>query len=345
MTNIAFVGVAHIHTPAFINTVLRRTDIKGTVVYDADPKRAKHAAEKLGAKIADVPEAVFADDTIKAVIICSQTSAHEPLVLAAAKAKKHMFVEKPLGMAGRDAFSMATAIQDSGLLFQTGYFQRSDPKNRFIKDQIAKGCLGKITRARGSNGHPGALYDWFKAKPDAVHEDWRWMADVQHSGVGGFGDLGTHALDILLWWLGDVTKATAQIDTVTNTYDGTDETGEGLMRFKSGAIASLAAGWVDQADPVKYLVSGTEGHIAVIEDKVHYVSKKDAKFDGSTAVRKNEMPAAAPHAFDLFLDALVNKDLPVPLVGAREAAYRSAVMEAMYEGAKAGTWVAPKTTI
>ncbi|HEX8341704.1 MAG TPA: Gfo/Idh/MocA family oxidoreductase [Tepidisphaeraceae bacterium] len=345
MTNVAFVGTAHIHTPAFINTLLRRTDVKATVVYDADPRRAKHAAEKLGAKIAETPEAVYSDDTIKGVIICSQTNLHEPLVLSAARAKKHMFVEKPLGMAGRDAYSMATAIQDSGLLFQTGYFQRSDPKNQFIKDQITKGNLGKITRVRGSNGHSGALGDWFRAKPDAPHEEWRWMADVQQSGVGGFGDLGTHALDILIWWLGDVAKATAQVDVVTGTYGGTDETGEGLMRFKNGAIGSLAAGWVDQADPVKYLISGTDGHLAVINNDLHYLSRREAKFDGSTAVRKNEMPAAAPHAFELFLDALVNKALPIALVGAREAAYRSAVMEAMYEGAKTGTWITPRATI
>jgi hypothetical protein len=72
------------------------------------------------------------------------------------------------------------------------------------------------------------------------------------------------------------------------------------------------------------------------------VSKKDARFDASTAVRANEMPVGAPHAFELFLDALVGKDLAVPLVTAREAAYRSAVMEAMYAGAKSNTWVAVK---
>jgi hypothetical protein len=44
-----------------------------------------------------------------------------------------------------------------------------------------------------------------------------------------------------------------------------------------------------------------------------------------------------PHAFELFLDALLGQD--VPLVGAREAALRSSVMEAMYEAAKTETWV------
>ncbi len=342
MIPIALIGCAHIHTPGFINMLHKRSDVKVTQVWDPDQRRSSRRAEELGAQVIPTPDAAMADDSIKGVVICSETIRHEPLVQAAARARKHMFVEKPLGMGSRDGYAMAQAIQDAGVMFQTGYFQRSDPKNRFLKEQIEKGNLGKITRVRGSNAHSGALGNWFKARPDAFHEDWRWMADPSQAGVGGFGDLGTHALDILIWWLGDVKAATAQIDPVTNTYDGCDETGEGLMRFKNGAIGTLAAGWVDQADPVKYLVSGTEGHAAVINGQLHLISKKDARFDGTTAVRTNELSAPAPHAFELFLDALAGKDLPVPLVSAREAAYRSAVMEAMYEGAKSNTWVPVK---
>jgi predicted dehydrogenase len=342
MIQLAFLGCSHIHTPGFIHMLGKRSDMKVTRVYDADERRSKFSAEKLGASVAASPEEVLSDDKIQGVIVCSETSAHEPLVVAAARAKKHLFVEKPLGMGSRDGYVMANAIQDAGVLFQTGFFQRSDPVRRFLKEQITKGNFGKITRVRGSNAHSGALGNWFKAKPDAVHDDWNWMTDPKRSGVGGFGDLGAHALDILIWWMGDVKCVTAQVDPVTNTYKGTDESGEGLIRFKDGTIGTLAAGWVDQADPVNYLVSGTEGHAAVINGDLHFVSRKEAKFDGSTIVRKNELPAPAPHAFELFLDALAHKDLPVPLVGAREAAYRSSVLEAMYEGAKNSTWVQPK---
>lgn len=342
MTQLALIGCAHIHTPGFINMLSKRSDAKVKLVWDPDKRRSEKRAADLGAKVIDTPDAAWSDGDIAGVIICSETNRHEALVASAAKAKKHMFVEKPMGMGAKDGYAMAHVIQDAGVLFQTGYFQRSDPKNRFVKDVIQKGNLGRITRVRGSNAHPGALGNWFKSKPDNFAEDWRWMADPKIAGVGGFGDLGTHALDILLWWMGDVKLATAQIDVVTNTYDGCDESGEGLMRFANGAIGTLAAGWVDPADPVKYLVSGTEGHAAVINGQLHLTSKKDTRFDGSTAVRTNEMPAQAPHAFELFIDALLGKELPVPLVGAREAAYRSAVMEAMYEGARSNTWVAPK---
>ena len=50
------------------------------------------------------------------MIICSETNRHQELVVAAAKAKKHMFVEKPLGMGAKDSYAMAKAITKAGVL-------------------------------------------------------------------------------------------------------------------------------------------------------------------------------------------------------------------------------------
>lgn len=340
-TTVALVGGAHIHTPGFVNAIKKRSDsIKVKAVWDPNPKRAEVRAADLGATVVTDVNAIWSDREVKAAIICSETDRHEALVLPAVAAKKDLFVEKPLGMGSADGYRMADAIEKAGVRFQTGYFQRGDPKNLFLKDAVQRGWFGKITRVRGSNCHGGALGGWFDAKPNDVANDWRWMADPKVGGVGAFGDLGTHALDVLLWWIGDVTSATAGVDVGTNRYAGCDETGEGLMRFKNGAIGTLAASWDDLADPLQYLISGTEGHAAVIGGQLHFTARKEPKFDGSTPVRKAELPDARPAGFEAFLDAITGK--PATLVGAREAAYRSSVIEAMYAGAKDGKWVAPK---
>ena len=341
MVQIAFVGCAHIHVPGFVRMLAPRSDIKVAAMWDDDPRRSKVWAERTNSRVADSAESIVNDPSISAVIVCSETSKHEKLVKLVTKAKKHVFIEKPIGMGSADAYAMAKDVEAAGVIFQTGYFQRSDAKNRFIKSLIDAGAFGRITYASGSNAHPGALEDWFKAKPDVVYEDWRWMADVKESGVGGFGDLGTHSLDILLWWLGDVSLATAQLDKVTNTY-GCDETGQGLMRFKNGTIGTLHAGWVDRADPLKYTVSGTDGHAAIVDNDLFVVSKKDQRFTTRRKVEDGELPANAPHAFELFLDAVAGKTPAVPLVTVKEAAYRSAVMEALYAGASSNSWIAPK---
>jgi predicted dehydrogenase len=326
---IAFVGVAHIHTPSYVNLAKGRPDVTVKYVWDHDADRAAQRAKDLGAQTVPDVQTIWSDPEIVAVVILSETNRHHDLVLAAAKAGKHMFVEKPLGITARESREMAEAIEKAGLLFTTGYFNRTDPKKLFLKSEIAAGNFGTITRVRGSNCHNGSLGGWFD-------KDWRWMADPKIAGVGAFGDLGTHLLDILMWQNGDIESVAADIRPVTHRYDDCDETGEALIRFKNGVIGTLAAGWVDIENPMELLISGTEGHAAIINGQLFYRSEKLA---GSSAKKAwTDLPPAPKPPLQQFFDAVAGaKDQP--LVTPAEAAARVAVMQAMYEAAQKRKWV------
>ncbi len=326
---LAFVGVGHIHTPGFIDLVKTRPDVRVKSVWDHQPDRADKRAKQMGAAVVQQASAVWSDPEINAVIICSETNRHLELVLAGAAAGKNMFIEKPLGITGKESFEMAKAIESKNLLFTTGYFMRTDAKHIFLKGEIAKGNFGKITRVRGSNCHSGSLGGWFDT-------EWRWMADPKISGVGAFGDLGTHKLDILMWMLGPIDEATAEIRSVTGRYGDCDETGEGLMRFSTGVIGTLAAGWVDIEDPVQLLISGTEGHAVIHDNHLYYRSKKVPGSDSKEPLTQLPPPPRAP--LHQFLDA-VGGVPDMPLVKPSEAAARVAVMEAMYQGSRDRRWV------
>jgi predicted dehydrogenase len=330
MTNVALVGCGHIHTPGFVKRLQNRSDITTTAVWDHDRARSEKRAAELNAPVVDDLDTIWQDSNVSAVIICSETDRHQDLVLAAAEAGKHMFVEKPLGLGTDDAYKMADAIKSRNLLFQTGYFQRGIPAHLFLKEQVEKGVFGKITRVRAGNCHSGALGDWFTP-------EWLWMTDAEQAGVGAFGDLGTHALDLLLWMFGNVDRVAATLARTINRYGpDCDETGEALMVFENGIIGTLAAGWVDVADPVTFEISGTEGHAYVLDrNEVFIKSEHLPGADGKSAW--TDLPEAWPHAFELFLDAV--NDQSAPLVDAHEAAYRSAVMEAMYKAARGTAWV------
>jgi predicted dehydrogenase len=331
--HVALVGGAHIHTPGFVNKLNERAAQRGEIAvkwaWDHDPARARQRAQALNARVAERVEQIWEDEEVPAVVICSETNRHAPLVLAAAAAGKHLFVEKPLGLGAADANEMAEAIEQAGVLFQTGYFMRGSPIFRFLKSQLEAGNLGQVTRLRLSNCHAGSLKGWFDT-------EWRWMADLEQAGVGAFGDLGTHALDIMLWLMGEVTSVTADIAVATGRYGPCDEYGEGLLKFSGGGTGSLAAGWVDVAHPVSLLLSGTGGHASVINGQLFYQSEGVPGADGK--VPWTDLPEPWPHAFDLFLDAVTGKEA-VPLVPVREAAYRSAVMEALYTAARTHGWV------
>jgi predicted dehydrogenase len=325
----ALVGCAHIHTPSYVNLLRQRTDVRVKSVWDHDRARAEKNAKVLSAETVSDLKAIWSDPAIAAVVICSETNRHHDLVLAAASAGKHMFVEKPLGITAKESRAMAGAIEKAGLLFTTGYFMRTDPKHLFLRDEIAKGNLGTITRARGAIGHNGSLGGWFDT-------DWRWMTDLKQAGVGGFGDLGTHKLDILMWLLGDVESVTADIRVVTHRYVDCDETGEGLVQFNNGTIGTLGAGWVDVADSVQLLISGTEGHAVIVDNLLYYKNRKVRGADGQEPYTKLP-PAPRPPLYQL-VDA-VAEPASQPLVTPHEAAERVAVMEAMYRASHKRAWV------
>jgi predicted dehydrogenase len=332
MQTLALVGCAHIHTPGFVNRLQARGDVRVKYTWDPVPAKAQKNAAALGATAVESATTIWRDKEVTAVVICSETNRHRGLVRAACASGKHLFVEKPLGMGAADAYAMAAAIEEAGVLFQTGYFMRGLPVNQFLKAQIGAGAFGKITRIRGSNCHHGSLAGWFDT-------EWRWMADPSLAGCGAFGDLGTHALDIMLWLMGNPARVTGRVAVVTGRYAECDESGEAMLSFPDGAVGTLAAGWVDLSDPVSLQISGTEGHAVVIDGQLYFKSNQVAGADGQEVW--TDLPAALPHAFDLFLDAS-GGGATAHLVGATEAAVRSAVMAAIYKGAARTAWVAPR---
>jgi predicted dehydrogenase len=327
MQTTAFLGVAHIHTPSFIQTINKREDVVCKSVYDHDADRAARRAAELGAVVTSL-DSILGDPEITSVVVCSETRHHVELVTRAAQAGKHLFVEKPLAITGDDAAQIQSAVETAGVVFQTGFFSRGNPSNIFIKREIEAGHLGVITRMRYTNNHGGALGGWFDT-------EWRWIADKVEAGGGGYADLGAHALDIILWCLsetcGPVVKCAATLGTATKRYGDIDEWGAGLVTFQNGVVAVMEAGWADPGklgSPVE--VHGTEGEIRVLDGKVFYYSKH---VEGAEGGEWTDLPSAQSHAFELFWDKLAGKD--VPLVSVQEAALESRVMHELYQAAGA----------
>jgi predicted dehydrogenase len=335
MTSLALGGCAHIHTPGFLKMLQKRKDVSIKSVWDHDAPRGQATADEIGARYFGDLRTILDDPQVAGVIVFSETNRHEEIVRQITDAKKHLFVEKPLGFGARDAWAMADMIDRAGVKFQTGYATRSWGPIHFVRDHLNRGSFGRITRARYSVCHQGALEGWFD-------KQWRWMADPKQAGVGAFGDLGTHGLDILIWLFGEVERVCASIAPGTARYPDCDELGEGILVFRSGTIATLAASWDDWSNPLPLLISGTDAFAAIVQEKLYFKSPKIPGADGKAAVPEDQIPKGWPHAFELFLDAVVGKD--VPLVSAREAAYRSTVMEALYESHRTRSWVSPKSS-
>lgn len=326
---VALVGVAHMHTPMYLQVLKSREDVKIASVWDHDAARAGRVAKECGAKVAQSAAEAIGDPGVSGVVILSETSLHAELATAAAQAKKHVFVEKPLAASSKDATQIADAVEKAGVLFTTGYHLRTIPKYLFVKENLAKGNLGKIVRAEASFCNDCVLQGAFDG-------DAKWTVDRKWGALGSFADTGTHALDVLMWLLGDVEAVLAEVRTVTDRHPNCDETGQAVIRFRSGVTATISAGWVEPENPVALLVSGTEGHAVVFNDRLYLRTKKVQGADGARPWGK--LPAGPDHPLLQFIAAIAGaKD--VPLVPVREAALRVKVMEAMYASAAGRRWV------
>lgn len=332
---LAMVGCAHCHVPWIAGVLKARTDARVKAVYDHKPSRAQTIAQALDCPVVSDPQAIWDDPEIDGVFICSETDRHKKDILSAVKAHKPVFVEKPLGIGLKDALVSGRALHSEKILFMTGYRTRSEGIFIFLRDQISKGSFGKVTRIRYINCHSGALDGGFEPR----HQ---WMYDSRQAGGGVFLDLGTHALDSLLWLMGEeVVSATSAVGEIMSLPGkiNCDDFGEGLIRFKGGALGSLAAGWVDVDQPVRCVISGTEGHAHVTAGKLYFKSTRIPGADGKNPW--TSIPPDRPLVFDLFIDALQGKpgdNFITPI----EAARVCAVQEALAIGARKNKWVKPE---
>jgi predicted dehydrogenase len=167
---------------------------------------------------------VLARADVDAVQIATPDHWHAWMAVAAARAKKHIYCEKPLSLTVAQGRFMSDVVRQSGVVWQTGSQQRSDLHFRMAAEYVRNGKLGKLKQIRvglasenrdnngcASQTEPtpvpeGLNYDfWLGPAPEApfcparLHSNWRWFYD--YSG-GNITDFGAHHLDIVQWALG-----------------------------------------------------------------------------------------------------------------------------------------------
>ena len=343
MIKLGLLGASHIHTPGFSDRLKERYDVDVVAVWDPDTAIAKKYANKLECSVAANTSSLLSIASLNAVVILSQTNLHEMLVQEAVGANKHCFVEKPLGLGLHDAFQIREAVIDAGVMFQTGYFKRGLPINLYLRQLINDSAFGDISRIRIDWGSEAVFKDKFNASTD-----WSWMADQSQAGVGAFGDLGTHSIDLLLFLMDKTSKleaVTASFSSPLNSYPDCEECGEALLRFENGTIATISSSWIDMAQPTSVIISGTEGHAAVHNPPGTNDARGGELFlisrniKGATGLEPwKDLPAPWPTPLDLFLDAVIN-DCPENLVSIGDAAHRCQVMDALIEAANDRRWV------
>ena len=201
-------------------------------VLSRDAGRAAAFAERHGARAPQPAhndlDAFLADPDLDAVLIASPDRLHAPQAIAAARAGKHILVEKPMATSTEEAEAMVAAARGAGVVLAVAYHLRWHAGHRALAAKVHAGELGEPLHVR-------AGWSW-PAKNDA-----NWRA---HGEVGRWWPLagvGTHCVDLARWLLrtcGEVVEVRGL--TSRPRFRGShEETALVGLRFESGATAEL----------------------------------------------------------------------------------------------------------
>ena len=188
------------------------------------PAKATEFAAKHKLRMLDSFEAVLADPTIEAVVLATPHSMHTEQIVAAAKAGKHVFCEKPLGLDHASTQRAAQAAADHNIVLGVGYNWRFQPALQEIRRMIDDGRLGKVLHIEGNFCGPSA-YRFPKGH-------WRHASD--ESPAGGMTGRGVHVIDAMMYLAGPIDRVTAQSYRLAQDF-GSDDTTSMMLHFAGGS--------------------------------------------------------------------------------------------------------------
>lgn len=188
------------------------------------PDKSREFAQAQRLRMLPSYDAVLADAAIDAVVLATPHSMHTDQIVAAARARKHVFCEKPLGLDAASAERAAQACADAGVTLGVGYNWRFQPALQAIRAMIGDGSLGRVLHLEGNFCGPSA-YRFPKG---------HWRHDRTEGPAGGMTGRGVHVVDAMLYLAGHIEQVTAQSFRLAQDF-GMDDTTSMLLRFASGA--------------------------------------------------------------------------------------------------------------
>lgn len=233
MVRCAIVGLGR-WGQTLVNSVQGKSDkIRFVRGVTRTPKSAATFAADHGFPLDSDYEAALADPKVDAVVLTTPHSVHAEQIALAAKAKKHVFVDKPVTLTRESAVKAVAAAKRAGIVLAAGHNRRFLPALQELKRLIDDGALGTILHLEGNMSGPGG-YRYRKGM---------WRADPVESPAGGMGGSGIHMVDSMIYLVGPV--ATVQVSSFRLVLDlPIDDTTTMLLRFKgkaSGYVACILA--------------------------------------------------------------------------------------------------------
>lgn len=217
-----------------------REGVEIVAVCSSRQERAEMVAREF-----DIPHA-FSDyhemmrlDDLDLVSIVTPPSLHHPMTMAAIEAGKHVLCEKPMAMNLAEAEEMYERAEAAGIIHLIDHELRFDPTHMKLQQLIAEGYAGGIYHV--------SIHIATSHRVDPVATTWNWWSQAEKGG-GSLGATGSHRIDLLRWWLGEIRSVSGELHTFVERRKvadsdefravTSDDQCAFMLEFESGALGS-----------------------------------------------------------------------------------------------------------
>ena len=306
-------------------------------VYDINSEVNANVARKFNVKAAQSIRELL-DSDLDVVYIASPINLHLEQAGLCAKAKKHVFCEKPLGLNVEEAQKMINICQDANVLLGTGLMMRFQKQHLAALELIQKGDLGIPVYGRAQ------LSCWYPP----IDGSWR-----QNPAIGGGGslmDMGSHCIDLLEMFFGEVKSVSCFIRNTIHGYKSEDSAIVSLV-FENGALATVDAFFCipDNSSKNSLELYGSKGSIiakgtigqGASGEMVAYLEGNDIGYDAQQSRSATDGLVIDPNPVNMYMSeveefsrAILEKREPTNnyLSGLRN----QIIIAACYQSAKTG---------
>jgi len=250
---LGFQGKIHLRNSLHIR------DVKVLGVADISEK-ALNYAKKVGVRnVYNNYEDLLKNRELDAVVISVPNFLHMECAIKAAEAGKDIFLEKPLARNVDEGEKIVSSARKNNVKLMIGFDLRFNPILREIYNKINNGFFGEVQIVEVTNVSGGP----FSPRSDKVGPvpvpSWWFEKEVVGGGV--LLDLGSHMIDLLSWYFGEVDFLKCFLGYIYNM--DAEDTAICVMKFKKGPLATLKVGWFSKDFMQSIQLCGTAKNLFV----------------------------------------------------------------------------------
>jgi predicted dehydrogenase len=226
--------------------------------FDSAPGRAAAFAKDHPCQPYETLKEMLADPAVDIVAIATPSGAHMEPAVAAARAGKHVIVEKPLEVTLKKCDRIIRACEEMGVKLSAIFPSRFHDSSKLLKKAVDKNRFGRLTLG-------DAYVKWFRTQEYYDSGAWRgtWALD----GGGALMNQAIHTVDLLTWLMGPVDEVAAHTTTLAHTRIEVEDVATATLKFANGALGVIEATTAVYPGYLKRIeLHGNEG-TAVLEEE------------------------------------------------------------------------------